>query len=477
MNNEPVIDRISKNETADLFRRQKEYTYRLAQTTPRERKAKLRRMLEYLNRHAEKIEQATFQDLRKPAPEARISELLTLTTELKYHIKHLDKWMKPQRVSTPLVAIGTDGYIRYEPKGTSLIISPWNYPINLAIKPLIYAVSAGCTAIIKPSEFAPRSADFIREMVRNLFLPEEVSVVEGDREAAECLLELPFDHIYFTGSPNTARKVMAAASKHLSSVSLELGGKSPSIIDQTADLASTARNIAWAKLINSGQSCIAPDYILVHKNVEGPFLEELKKAFQSMYDPKGEGVHRSADYGRIINSHHFDRLKSLYEDALAKGAKTVTGGGSNRDDLYIEPTVLVNIQMSMEMMKEEIFGPLLPVLTFESLELAVKTVNSMEKPLALYMHSRNPENIRYVLSHTSSGNALVNEVLLQFQHPEIPFGGIGNSGMGRANGFYGFREFSNPKGIIERKYGTMRFLHPPYNERTARILNWLQRLM
>lgn len=477
MNKEPAIDRMSSTELVDLFKRQRENTRRLALSTAKERKDKLKRMLVYLLRHAGKAEQAVYLDLKKPAHEARISEILTLTTELRYHIKHIDRWLKPQQVSNPLFALGTQNYIQYEPKGTSLIISPWNYPINLALKPLIYAISAGCTAFIKPSEYAPNSAAFVRELVRNVFTMDEVSVVEGDKEVAEELLELPFDHIFFTGSPQTGKKVMAAASKHLSSVTLELGGKSPAVIDNTADLAATARKIVWAKCINSGQSCIAPDYLLVQRDVLDRCIVALKNSIQEMFNPEGESIRRSTDYGRIINGNHFERLRGLYQDAIENGANVEAGGNFDEADLFIEPTLLTDISLSMRLMKEEIFGPLLPILPFDTISEAIDIIRSIEKPLGVYIHSRDSGNIEQILRQTSSGSVLINEVLMQSQHPEIPFGGIGPSGAGRSNGFYGFTEFSNPKGVIERKVGSLKFLYPPYTERTQKLLGWIQRFL
>ncbi len=475
MNRENAVERMSKGDIAALFRKQKELAPRLAASTCRDRRKKLASMLDYLTRHATEIEQAAYSDMKKPAAEVKLSEIITLTSEIKYHLKHLNRWMGPHRVPTPLLAIGTRSYVRFEAKGTSLIISPWNYPVSLAIKPLIAAVSAGCTAIIKPSEFTPGASAFIRNFVRNIFTPEEVAVVEGDKEVAAELLELPFDHIFFTGSPAVGKVVMRAAAEHLTSVSLELGGKSPSVIDETADIRATAQQIAWAKFLNNGQTCIAPDYVLVHEKVHAAFLSEIKSAIGKMYTPAGNPIQQSPDYARIIGSSHFDRLYLLYQDALAKGAELVFGGSFDEQDLFIEPTVLDNATPEMSVMQEEIFGPILPVIPFGSVEEAVKKINELEKPLALYIHSRSSSNTDYILAHTSSGNALVNEMLLQFQHPEIPFGGTGNSGAGKANGFFGFQEFSNAKGIIKRKFGTVKFLYPPYSPFKARILEWMQK--
>lgn len=466
-------ERVSKTEIEQLFRRQREHAPKVAATTFRERKEKLERMLRYILENTSEIEKATYADFKKPAMETRVSEILTLTSEIRYHLKNLNRWMKPHRVPTPLFAIGTDSYIQYEAKGTALILSPWNFPISLALKPLIAAVSAGCTAILKPSEFTPNSSAFIKKLAKNVFNPEEVSVVEGAVEVSTDLLELPFDHIFFIGSSAVGKIVMKAAATHLTSVSLELGGKSPVIIDETADIKSAARQIAWGKFINNGQTCIAPDYVLVDKKVEELFLTEIKAAIASFYSGDDNNIKKSTDYGRVISAPHFDRLQGLFENAVKEGAQVINGGTFDREDLFIAPTVIANVNDSMHVMQEEIFGPILPVISFQTLEEAIAFVNHKEKPLAIYLYTRSTGNTDRILNRTSSGNAMVNEMLTQFQHTKIPFGGIGNSGMGKANGFFGFQEFSNSKGVIKRQFGTIKFLYPPFTPLKEKILNLL----
>lgn len=475
MNTQPTIERISKNDIAALFGKQKANAPAVGRTSYAERKKKLARMLDYLSDHEAEIRQATYADLRKPANEVMLSEIIVLTTELRYHMRHLRRWMKPHSAPGTLMTFGTESCIRYEPKGTALIISPWNYPVSLAIKPLISAVSAGCTAIIKPSEFTPNSNAFLKNFVSNLFNPEEVAVLEGDKEVASDLLELPFDHIFFTGSPAVGKVVMRAASAHLTSVSLELGGKSPALVDETADIVAAAKKIVWSKFLNNGQTCIAPDYVLAHRKITDRLLSEILKAIQAFYNPAGAGIHRSPDYARIINRKHFQRLKTLQEDALQNGAELYCGGYCDEDDLFFEPTVLTGIKPEMALMHEEIFGPLLPVISYDSSEEALARINAGPKPLALYLYSRNEDNIALIISRTSSGNALVNEALVQFQHPEVPFGGIQNSGLGKANGFFGFQEFSHPKGIIRRRFGTISFLYPPFSATTTKILTVIRK--
>ncbi len=469
------IDRPSQLAIRTLYEKQRTYAPEVALSTFRQRRDKLKRMLTYLLLHVEEIEKATYRDFRKPSAEAQLSEVISLTTELRYHIRHLRRWMEPHRVSTPVLAAGTGSYIQFEPKGTTLIIGPWNYPVSLVLKPLIAAVSAGCVAMIKPSEHTPHAAAFVKKLVSNVFTPEEVVVIEGGKDVAASLLELPFNHVFFTGSTETGKIVMKAAAAHLASVSLELGGKSPAIVDASADIPETARQLVWAKFFNNGQTCIAPDYVMVHRQVHEALLKELKENIRKMYDADGRGTRFSESYARIVNEHHFGRVKGLLEEALSEGAVVIAGGEVVDEELFIAPTVLTGVSPAMALMQEEIFGPLLPVMPFDTLKEAAGFVNTLEKPLAVYIHSRNRKNTDYLLQHTSSGNALVNEVLLQFMHAEIPFGGVNHSGLGRANGFYGFQEFSNAKGVIKRRFGTMRFLYPPYSGKTLKFLRWIRR--
>ncbi len=458
-----------------LFLQQRGHLRTMAGTGAGERRERLRRLLRYLESHTEEARNATWQDFRKPPFETDLTEIFTLTSEIRYVLRHLATWMKPHRVPSPLSALGTQGHIRYQAKGNALIISPWNYPISLALKPLVSAIAAGCTAVIKPSELTPCSSAFIRRMIEELFPPEEVSVVEGGVGLTQQLLKLPFNHIFFTGSPEVGKIVMRAAADHLASVTLELGGKSPAIIDETAPVAITARNIAWAKFLNCGQTCIAPDYLFVHRSVLQPFIVELRNAIAHMYPPVDNRA--TANYGRIVNEKHFDRLEAALSDALQKGAEIVAGGKKDRDSRYIEPTVLTGVRPDMTLLKEEIFGPLLPVYAYGDLEEAVEYINEREPPLALYIHTKSKKAASYVLSGTRSGNALVNEMITQFGHHEIPFGGVNHSGIGKSNGFFGFREFSNPKGIIKRRFGTIRFLYPPYNDNSNRMIRWMTKFL
>ncbi|HEV7349553.1 aldehyde dehydrogenase family protein [Telluribacter sp.] len=475
--NIPLTEEAIQQEARLLFEKQRRFAPAMAQTTVKERIERLKRLLNYLTSHLEEAQEATYKDFKKPAAETLLGEMYVLTSEIKYTIKHLRRWMRPQKVATPLSALGTSAYIQYEAKGNALIISPWNYPINLALKPLISALAAGCVAIIKPSELTPHSSAYVRKVVEAVFSAEEVAVMEGGVEVSQALLALPFNHIFFTGSPAVGKIVMKAAAEHLASVTLELGGKSPSIVDETADVATTAQKIAWAKFLNNGQTCIAPDYVLVHSSVRSKFLDEFTKAVTTMYRPEGKEAEASESYARIVNNRHFDRLKSYLDDAVEQGAVVELGGKTNPADNFIEPTVLSGVNDSMKVMQEEIFGPILPVMEYEKLPDAVAYVNQHEKPLALYVHSSSVANANYVLSNTSAGNALVNDLLIHFGNHEIPFGGVNNSGIGKSNGFFGFQEFSNAKGIMKRKFGTTKFLYPPYTDKIKKLLNFMVKYM
>jgi len=418
------------------------------------------------------IRDAIKKDFGKPEPETDLSEIFPVTAEINHSIKHLKKWMSPISVSTPLPMLGTSSMIYVEPKGTSLIISPWNYPFNLTIGPLISALSAGCTAIIKPSELTPNTSQLISGMISELFKQSEVAVILGKVDVSQALLQLPFDHIFFTGSPAVGKIVMKAAAEHLTSVTLELGGKSPTIVNQDANCKDAAEKLIWGKFVNCGQTCIAPDYLLVHESQRETLLLEMKVALQKMYDPDFKGIDKSPDMARIVNDKHFDRLSSYLEDAIAKGAKIAFGGNVDPQTRYIEPTILINVTDKMLVMQEEIFGPIFPIVTYNSLEEALAYVNSKPKPLALYYFGKNSEDISKVLQETSSGNAVINDCVLHYLHMELPFGGVNNSGIGKAHGHHGFLAFSNEKGVLKQRVGltNVTLLRPPYGVRSNQII-------
>ncbi len=465
-------------ETADyeaVFTRQRAHAPIMALTTADERIARIRRLRDWITTHEADITQAMYDDFRKPAAEVVLTELFGLTGEINHAIKNLRRWMRPQRVPTPLGMIGMSGKIVYEPKGNVLVISPWNYPFVLTVKPLLSAIAAGNVVMLKPSEMTPHVSALLKRMVSDVFPVEEVALFEGDASVAQSLLALPFNHIFFTGSPAIGKVVMTAAAKHLTSVTLELGGKSPAIVDETADLKATAEQMAWGKGVNNGQTCIAPDYVLVHESVKDAFVTAFKTATNAMYNAEGQGVEQSASYARIVNRRHFERVKSLLDDAVSRGATVSVGGQTNADTNFIEPTVVEHVTNDMRIMQEEIFGPLLPVLPFRDRDEVLRVVNSREKPLAMYIHSRDRANIDYWLARTSAGDTLINEQLFQFSNVELPFGGVNNSGMGKSNGYFSFQGFSNQRGVMERKLGTMSMVYPPYTDQKAKLINFFRK--
>lgn len=457
------------------FDAQRRNASKMALTTAAERIDRIRRIQRWVVAHEADIKQAMYADFCKPSAEVMLGELMALNAEIRHTVSNLKRWMKPQRVPTPLSMIGTTSRIHHEPKGNVLIIAPWNYPFVLSIRPLVSALAAGNVVIIKPSELTPHTAALISGMIAELFPPDEVIVFEGDVAVSTALLDLPFNHIFFTGSPAVGRVVMTAAAKHLASVTLELGGKSPAIVDESADLQQAAGQLVWGKCLNNGQTCIAPDYLLVHESVKAPLMDAMKKILTRMYSPDGQPVSASESYARIVNRSHFRRIKNLIEDAVTKGATITLGGQMDEADNFITPTFLENVADDMRIMQDEIFGPVLPVLTYRTLDDALHIVNRREKPLALYIHSRNRQHTQYIIDRTSAGDTVVNDVLLHFGHVELPFGGVNNSGLGKSNGFFSFQEFSNQRGILKRQFGTLKFLYPPYTDRVKKAIDFLVR--
>ena len=441
-------------------------------STAEERIARLKKIRSWIKDHQTDIHKALWLDFKKPEIEVDLSEIFPVTSEINHCIKNLAGWMKAKSVSTPIPMIGTSGKIHYEPKGRALILAPWNFPFNLTVGPLVSAIAAGCPAIIKPSELSCHTSDLISRMVSELFAPTEVAVFTGDVEVATRLLELPFDHIFFTGSPAVGKIVMKAAASHLTSVTLELGGKSPVIIDHSADLEDAAAKIIWSKFVNCGQTCIAPDYVLVPADRLDEFLKRAIVYLQKFYDPSFKGIYKSPDYARIINQKHFLRLKAYLEDCLEKGGKIAFGGNLDESARFIEPTLLTEITNSMSVYEEEIFGPLLPILTYDTLNQAIDLVNSKPKPLALYFFGTNSNHSKKVVNETSSGNMVINDCVLHFLHNDLPFGGVNNSGIGKAHGHYGFLAFSNEKGILKQRvgYNNVTLLRPPYGLKTKQII-------
>ncbi|WP_103925743.1 aldehyde dehydrogenase family protein [Algoriphagus boritolerans] len=458
-----------------VFLNHQETALKWRSSTLEERSARLTKLRTWIKENQDLIRTALWEDFKKPGPEVDLSEIFPVTSEINHTLKHLKSWMKPKSISTPLSMIGTSGQVYFEPKGSSLIISPWNFPFNLTVGPLVSALAAGCPAIIKPSELSPATSDLIQKMIRAIFQEEEVTVFLGEVEVSKELLKLSFDHIFFTGSPAVGKIVMKAAAEHLTSITLELGGKSPAIIDESADLNDAAGKLIWGKFVNCGQTCIAPDYLLVHEFQKDRLIMELKVFLQKFYDPKFEGIEKSPDYARIIGPRHFKRLCGYLADAVSKGASLDFGGKTVESTFYIEPTLLSNINKDMEVFNEEIFGPILPILTFTKIEEAIALINSKPKPLALYYFGNDTQNSKKVIEETSSGNVVLNDCIIHFLHNNLPFGGVNNSGMGKAHGHAGFLAFSHEKGVLKQRVGlnNVTMLRPPYGIQAKKIIQSL----
>ncbi len=460
------------SEAERVFRLQKEFAPSLRATTASERIAKIRKLRDAVQAHAEEMYRAAAADYGKPSTEVDLAEIMPIIAEANHTMAHLKRWMKPRRVPAIRSMLGTSSWIKSEPRGVCLVISPWNYPVNLAFVPLISAIAAGNTAIIKPSEMAPNLSALIAKIARAVFEPREVAVFEGDAKVATELLNLPFDHIFFTGSPQLGKVIMAAAAKHLASVTLELGGKSPTIIDASADLKMAARSVLWAKYTNAGQTCIAPDYVYVHESVRNAFLAECKAGIEEVYGADAQRQMQSPDYCRIVNQRHYARVTGLLEDATRRGAQVVVGGGTRADDRFVAPTILSNVPKDASVMQEEIFGPLLPVLGYSDLDQALAEINRGEKPLALYVYARNRKVVDHVLNSTTAGGTCINGAVVHFLQHHLPFGGVNNSGLGAYHGVHGFRAFSHERAVVNVHVASIRMFYPPYTDFVKRMVKF-----
>ncbi|HNE22836.1 MAG TPA: aldehyde dehydrogenase family protein [Leptospiraceae bacterium] len=457
-----------------VFAAQSERRPHVARTNAKQRIVKLKAMLQWIYAHRDDIHKALRADFQKPEAETDLSEILVVTSEIKHAISHLRRWMKPRRVGASLTFLTTSSSVQFEPRGVVLILSPWNFPFNLTMGPLVSAVAAGNCVMIKPSEFTPATNAVMRQLISEIFPEEEVAMFEGDKEVATLLLDKPFHHIFFTGSPAVGRVVQTAAAKHLSTVTLELGGKSPVIVDKSVDMADAGKKISWGKFMNNGQTCIAPDYALVHKDRYAEFIEGMKKTVASYYGKSEEERKQSPHYARIISSRHHARLSDMVAKSVEQGAKLEFGGITDTTEQYIAPTLLSDVPLSAPVMQEEIFGPILPVIPIDSLEEGLGIVSKLEKPLALYFFSKSNRHIKYVLSETTSGGTCINETLIHFLHPNLPFGGVNFSGSGNSHGFYGFRAFSHERAVLKHhRFAPMKLMFPPYTNTVRKLIEFV----
>jgi aldehyde dehydrogenase (NAD+) len=436
-----------------------------------ERRAALDRLADAVRRNEAAIIAALRSDLGRPEAETILTDYLPVLQEIAHARRHLRRWMRPRRVWPSLATFGASARIERQPRGTCLIIAPWNFPFQLAIAPLVSALAAGNAAIVKPSEMTPATSALIARLVGETCPPDLVTVVQGDKAVAEGLLALPFDHIFFTGSPAVGRIVMAAAAKTLASVTLELGGKSPVIVGPDADLAKAADWITFGKFMNAGQTCIAPDHLYVHAAVRDAFLIALKARIVKAYGT-GEA---SPHLARIVSPAHADRLSALIAEAVGKGAVPLLSGQPQGQ--IVPPQLVEGTTPEMRISREEIFGPILPILTYTDLDAVIAAINAGDKPLALYIFDRDADRIDRVTRATTSGGVGVNLTLVQFSHPNLPFGGVNTSGIGAAHGETGFRAFSHERAVLTNRFLLLPLLFPPYTPRVMRLVGLIKRVL
>ncbi|MES1953258.1 aldehyde dehydrogenase family protein [Salinisphaera hydrothermalis] len=457
-----------------LFEGQQPKALALRGSSAAERIAKLKRLRELMFEKREAIHAACHADFAKPAAEVEVTEILPVVAEAHHAMRKLKSWMKPKRKRPTLLMFGTSAEVRTEPRGVCLIISPWNYPINLSLGPLVSAIAAGNTVILKPSEMTPHCAAFLQEFLAELFDEDEVAVVQGAVQTSQTLLELPFDHIFFTGSPAVGRIVMGAAAKHLTSVTLELGGKSPVIVDRSAKIKTAATTLIWGKFANNGQTCIAPDYVYVHEAIRDEFIAACREALDALYGPR-EKLAENDDYCRIVNAKHYERVRGLLDDAIERGAKLPVGTVPANDDRFLAPTLLTQVNEDARIMEEEIFGPLLPILSYTDIEQPIASINARPKPLALYVYATDNDVIETVLSRTSAGGSCVNQAMMHFLHGQLPFGGVNNSGIGNSHGHYGYMAFSHERSVLRDRFSLAFLFRPPYNAFTRWFIRFAVR--
>ena len=432
-------DMAGNRSIPELVKSQKAF-FRTGTTLPVAwRKEQLRKLLDAVCKYEKPLFDALWKDLHKSGPESYLCETSIVKGEIRSAIRHLDRWARPKRVKTPITHFPARSRIIHEPLGTTLIVAPWNYPVNLLLNPLVGAISAGCTAVLKPSPYVPTVSSVLQQMIEETFPAEYVAVVQGHRDVNTELLAQRWDFIFFTGSPALGRVVAAAAAPNLTPMVLELGGKSPCIVGPDANLKIAARRIAWGKTLNAGQTCIAPDYLMLHKDIKDAFVEEFRKAVEALH---GKDASQSRHYVRLVTDKAYQRVKSYLKEG-----KILAGGAFNDAERYIEPTLLGDVAPDSDVMTTEIFGPVFPVLTYEKPDEVLDFVNSREKPLAFYYFGKVSDG-RYLIGHTSSGGACINDTIMHFANANMPFGGVGNSGQGKYHERETFLAFSHTRSVL-----------------------------
>lgn len=438
------------------------------------RKQMLRKLADAMHQYEQPLTDALWQDLHKSYEEAYLTELSIVYAEIRHHLRGMHRWAKPERKSSPIAIMPAISKVVKQPLGNALIIAPWNYPVQLLLNPLVGAISAGCTAMLKPSPYVPHVSAVLTEMIRNTFPEEYIAIVEGNRNVNQMLLAERWDMIFFTGSPSLGKMVMEAAAKTLTPVVLELGGKSPCIIDKNANLAVAAKRVAWGKALNAGQTCIAPDYLMIHEEVKDKFLQLLIKEWKHLLtnDPQ-----KATHFVRIVNDKALDRLISYLPSsspnspiASSPNSHLYYGGHYDRSERYLSPTILTDVSPDAPVMQEEIFGPIFPVLTFKQIDEVTAFVNHREKPLALYYFGTQGD---YILRHTISGGTCINDVIMHIVNGNMPFGGVGNSGMGSYHGKESFMTFSHRRSVVT----TPTFIDMPFRYMPYKLFKLIKRLV
>ena len=458
------IENTSAQRIESIVRAQREF-FLTGKTRKHDfRREQLQRLQRAMKEWARPLFDALWQDLHKSEQEATLTELSIVEGEIRNHLRHLKRWMRPERRSTPLKMMPSRSRVVSEPLGTALIISPWNYPVQLLLNPLVGAISAGCTAVLKPSPYTPNVARVIEQMITATFEEKYIAVVQGNRDVNTSLLAQRYDVIFFTGSPSLGRIVMQAAAKHLTPVVLELGGKSPCIVDKGADVKIAAQRIAWGKTLNAGQTCIAPDYLLIHHSLQQQFIEEFKLAVERLH---GKDPRSSQHYVRLVNDRAWERVASYLKDG-----RVVAGGEHIREERYIAPTLLSHVNPSAPVMQEEIFGPVLPMITFDEREEIVRFITEREKPLAFYYFGKEEKGWK-MLRRTSSGGACINDTIMHIANEGLPFGGVGNSGMGAYHGKLSYDAFSHYRAVVV----TPTWLDLPFRYMPYKMFSFVKKLL
>ncbi len=462
------MSELNVSEELMLLQRMKDY-YQRGNTKPLAfRMEQLKTLQTLIKTHEAEIIEAHRLDLGRHAFETYAAEIGSVLSSISFAMKHLKQWMKTRKVKTPKYQVGSTSFVIPEPYGVALVIGAFNYPFHLCIEPLIGAISAGNCAVLKPSEQAPNVSKLIKALMVKGFPEEYIKVVEGDKEVITRLIHSPFDYIFFTGSIPVGKVIMEAAGKNLIPVTLELGGKSPCIVDEDANIGVAAERIVWGKFFNVGQTCIAPDYVLVHESIKKTFAESIKQKISDFY---GKDILASKDYGRIINERHTSRLIQIINHDRKK---IIFGGSFDVSKRYIEPTIMDEVTWEDQVMQDEIFGPILPLMTYHSIDQAIQMINQRPKPLALYAFTENKTIQKKILDRTSAGGCCINDTISHLSNHHLPFGGVGHSGMGAYHGKYSFETFSHMKGVLRKSTKIrMKMIFPPYRDSALKLLRKL----